>query len=202
MTAAHLQQHLWKPWEYRLSLIFIHALNGSLRKCSRSWFRCRYGTFALAVVLMNGSFDDYWIHEWYDFVQFLLKAIKHLKSYLRPSSSKAWALRSNRQTTIRHQATCCPRIACFTISRKEDYVIITRKIFSVLSSVFHASSSHSRSADGRTICPCCGIGSTGDIMPTARLSWFCPKGAQERSLGTVFTQGLGMVRMGFSGWDG
>jgi hypothetical protein len=50
--------------------------------------------FRVSVVLMNGSFDDYWIYEWYDFVQFLLKAIKHLgindlRSYSRPSSSKA-----------------------------------------------------------------------------------------------------------------
>ncbi len=169
----------------------MHALNGSLRKCSRSWFRCRYGTFALVVVLMNGSFDDYGIHEWYDFVQFLLKAIKHLKSYLRPSSSKAWALRSNHQTTIRHQAACYPRIACFTISRKEDYVIITRKIFSVLSSVFHASSSHSRSADGRTICPCCGIGSIGNITPTASLKLGLPEGCPGTEFGDGVYSGVG-----------
>lgn len=44
-----------------------------------------------------------------------------------------------------------------------------------------------------------GSGQLGISRRRLRLSWVCPKGAQERSLGTVFTQGLGMVRMGFSG---
>lgn len=51
----------------------MHALNGALRKCQGAEFDPLWN-FRVCVASMNGSSQ---IHEWYDFVQLLLKAIKH-----------------------------------------------------------------------------------------------------------------------------